>query len=208
MPSGSRRSTKRTRPRDWRSLPGRGPVSWSPGCVPSPCPSGRSLVGSRPSSRRCLCRLASRCSTCALPKARFTACRSKGFRGSRWGGGTTSAKPWTPIRWTGHAGLATRSRCARASSDTSRSPSGPTLALSRRVYSPTAPMEHFVIDVLAGASSACASAAGFGHGFKFCSVVGEIMADLVESGHSRHDVAMFRLARFASSAAHRSAGVH
>ena len=35
-------------------------------------------------------------------------------------------------------------------------------------------------------------AAGFsGHGFKFCSVVGEILADLVISGRTRHDIALF-----------------
>ena len=40
-------------------------------------------------------------------------------------------------------------------------------------------------------------AAGFsGHGFKFCSVVGEIMADLAEAGQTRHDLGPFRLARF------------
>jgi glycine/D-amino acid oxidase-like deaminating enzyme len=41
-----------------------------------------------------------------------------------------------------------------------------------------------------------AIAAGFsGHGFKFCSVVGEIMADLVTQGDTRHNVAAFRLNR-------------
>ncbi|MBL9126721.1 MAG: FAD-dependent oxidoreductase, partial [Verrucomicrobiales bacterium] len=40
-------------------------------------------------------------------------------------------------------------------------------------------------------------AAGFsGHGFKFCSVVGEILADLVQSGRTRHDIALFRPDRF------------
>jgi sarcosine oxidase len=84
---------------------------------------------------------------------------------------------------------------------------GPTLALTACMFT-NSPDEHFVIDVLAEHPSVCIAAGFSGHGFKFCSVVGEIMADLVESGHSRHDVAMFRLARFASSAAHQSAGVH
>lgn len=40
-------------------------------------------------------------------------------------------------------------------------------------------------------------AAGFsGHGFKFCSVVGEVLADLVTTGRSRHDLALFTPARF------------
>ena len=39
-------------------------------------------------------------------------------------------------------------------------------------------------------------ACGFsGHGFKFCSVVGEIMADLAISGETRHDLSLFRLDR-------------
>lgn len=40
-------------------------------------------------------------------------------------------------------------------------------------------------------------AAGFsGHGFKFCSVVGEVMADLAERGETRHDISPFDPARF------------
>ena len=40
-------------------------------------------------------------------------------------------------------------------------------------------------------------AAGFsGHGFKFCSVVGEVLAELSLTSTSRHDIAMFRLSRF------------
>lgn len=40
-------------------------------------------------------------------------------------------------------------------------------------------------------------AAGFsGHGFKFCSVVGEVMADLAERGETPHDIAPFDPARF------------
>jgi len=34
-----------------------------------------------------------------------------------------------------------------------------------------------------------------GHGFKFCSVVGEIMADLVQKGETSHDLTLFRLDR-------------
>ena len=42
-------------------------------------------------------------------------------------------------------------------------------------------------------------AAGFsGHGFKFSSVIGEIMADLAERGETRHDIALFAPSRFTS----------
>lgn len=58
------------------------------------------------------------------------------------------------------------------------------------------PDEHFILD-LHPEHPRVAIAAGFsGHGFKFCSVVGEIMADLALDGTSRHDIAMFRLDRF------------
>ncbi len=35
-----------------------------------------------------------------------------------------------------------------------------------------------------------------GSGFKFCSVVGEVLADLSLAGSTPHDIAMFRLSRF------------
>jgi sarcosine oxidase len=45
-----------------------------------------------------------------------------------------------------------------------------------------------------------AIAAGFsGHGYKFCSVVGEVMADLAQRGESGHDIELFRLRRFVSA---------
>lgn len=59
------------------------------------------------------------------------------------------------------------------------------------------PDGHFIIDrhpVHPTVTIAC----GFsGHGFKFSSVIGEILAELAEYGHSRHDIDLFRLARFA-----------
>jgi sarcosine oxidase len=40
--------------------------------------------------------------------------------------------------------------------------------------------------------------AGFsGHGFKFCSVVGEILADLALDGETGHEIGFLRLARLA-----------
>jgi len=62
------------------------------------------------------------------------------------------------------------------------------------------PDEHFIIDahprdtriVLAGGFS--------GHGFKFCPVIGEIVADLVIDGTTRHPIEFLRLARLAASA--------
>ena len=58
------------------------------------------------------------------------------------------------------------------------------------------PDEHFILDRHPQAGNV-AMAAGFsGHGFKFCSVVGEIMADLVTQGSTRHNIGKFSLSRF------------
>jgi len=74
---------------------------------------------------------------------------------------------------------------------------GPTLAMQACIFT-NSPDEHFILDVLPD-TPRVAIAAGFsGHGFKFCSVVGEILADLALDGGTRHDVPMFRLDRFAA----------
>jgi sarcosine oxidase len=71
---------------------------------------------------------------------------------------------------------------------------GPALALNACLFT-NSPDEQFIID-LHPAHPRVSLAAGFsGHGFKFCSVVGEIMADLAESGRTRHDIGMFTLGR-------------
>jgi len=58
------------------------------------------------------------------------------------------------------------------------------------------PDEHFIIDRVPD-SPALVVAAGFsGHGFKFCSVVGEILADLAVDGRTEHDIGLFALGRF------------
>jgi sarcosine oxidase len=61
--------------------------------------------------------------------------------------------------------------------------------------------EQFVIDRHPGAPEALLVSACSGHGFKFASVVGEIVADLVERDRTRHDIGLFRLARLAGGAA-------
>ena len=72
---------------------------------------------------------------------------------------------------------------------------GPTLAMKSCLFT-NAPDGHFVIDRLPGEPDVCVAAGFSGHGFKFCSVVGEILADLALDGGTRHDIALFRLARF------------
>lgn len=61
------------------------------------------------------------------------------------------------------------------------------------MYTSTAD-EHFAIGLVADGRVALASPCS-GHGFKFTPVVGEILADLVTSGSTRHPVGLFALDR-------------
>ena len=72
---------------------------------------------------------------------------------------------------------------------------GPTVALKTCLFEPS-PDEHFLIDRHPEAARAVVAAGFSGHGYKFCSVVGEIIADLALDGETRHDIGLFRLDRF------------
>ena len=75
---------------------------------------------------------------------------------------------------------------------------GATLMLKTCLFT-NSPDRHFILDHHP-AHPEVAVAAGFsGHGYKFCSVVGEVMADLVEGNRTRHDIEFFRLRRFAAT---------
>jgi len=75
---------------------------------------------------------------------------------------------------------------------------GPTMAMKTCMFTNTRD-EHFIIDLI-GHDPRVAIAAGFsGHGFKFCSVVGEILADLALDGGSRHDISLFSIKRWLST---------
>jgi sarcosine oxidase len=54
----------------------------------------------------------------------------------------------------------------------------------------------FILDRLPGAPAIIVASPCSGHGFKFAPVIGEILADLVTNGATRHDISRFRLARF------------
>ncbi len=60
------------------------------------------------------------------------------------------------------------------------------------------PDEHFILDEHPEAGNVYIAAGFSGHGFKFASVVGEIMTDLALDGGARYanQLGMFRLARF------------
>jgi sarcosine oxidase len=72
---------------------------------------------------------------------------------------------------------------------------GPTLALKACLFE-LSPDEQFLLDGHPESELAVVGAGFSGHGFKFCSVVGEILADLVLDGETRHDIGFLRLSRF------------
>jgi sarcosine oxidase len=72
---------------------------------------------------------------------------------------------------------------------------GPTVMLKACLFT-NSPDRHFILD-RHPEHPEVAIAAGFsGHGYKFCSVVGEIMADLAQHGQAGQDIGFFRLGRF------------
>ncbi len=73
---------------------------------------------------------------------------------------------------------------------------GPTLVLKSCLFT-NSPDRHFVLDRHPDHPEVSIAAGFSGHGYKFCSVVGEVMADLAASGESRHDIEFFGLSRFA-----------
>jgi sarcosine oxidase len=72
---------------------------------------------------------------------------------------------------------------------------GPTIMLKACIFT-NSPDEHFIIDLLPDAPQVSIAAGFSGHGYKFCSLVGEVMADLAVEGQTRHDIGLFRLDRF------------
>jgi sarcosine oxidase len=72
---------------------------------------------------------------------------------------------------------------------------GPLRATETCLYTMT-PDNTFIIDRLPGFPQIVIVSPCCGHGFKFSPVVGEILADLVTHGTTKHDIAPFRLQRF------------
>jgi sarcosine oxidase len=71
---------------------------------------------------------------------------------------------------------------------------GASMALRACVFTNT-PDEHFIIDRHPEHPQVILASPCSGHGYKFCSVVGEILADLAAEGATRHDISLFRLDR-------------
>ena len=61
------------------------------------------------------------------------------------------------------------------------------------------PDEHFNLDLHPDYPQVSLAAGFSGHGYKFCSLVGEVMADLAIDGDTRHDISLLRYRRFVTS---------
>jgi len=71
---------------------------------------------------------------------------------------------------------------------------GATMGMAPCLFTNTSD-EHFVIDTLPECRQVVVASPCSGHGYKFCSVIGEILADLAMTGESVFDLSLFRLAR-------------
>jgi len=72
---------------------------------------------------------------------------------------------------------------------------GPTMMMATCMFTNT-PDGHFIIDTHPEYPQVSFASPCSGHGFKFASVIGEIMADLAICGETRHDIGLFQLDRF------------
>jgi sarcosine oxidase len=72
---------------------------------------------------------------------------------------------------------------------------GETLKLATCLYTNT-PDGHFIIDFHPQEPRVIVGGGFSGHGYKFCSLVGEVLADLAIDGATRHDIRLFGAGRF------------
>jgi len=72
---------------------------------------------------------------------------------------------------------------------------GPTMGLSTCLFT-NSPDEDFVLDTLPAHPQVVVAGGFSGHGFKFASVIGSILADLAVDGETDHPIEPFRLDRF------------
>jgi len=75
--------------------------------------------------------------------------------------------------------------------------SGPTMSMQVCAFTNTAD-GHFILDAHPGHPNVYVASPCSGHGFKFCSVIGEVLADLATTGETPHDIALHGLARLSS----------
>ncbi|MFK7804404.1 MAG: FAD-dependent oxidoreductase, partial [Anaerolineae bacterium] len=75
--------------------------------------------------------------------------------------------------------------------------SGPTMSLETCMFT-NSPDGHFIIGHVPNMEQVYFAAGFTGHGYKFASVMGEIMADLSDRGYTRHDISLFDPERFSA----------
>ena len=80
------------------------------------------------------------------------------------------------------------------------SANGPALSAQVCMFTNT-PDTHFLIDFHPEAPQTLIASPCSGHGFKFASAIGEILAELLADGHSRLNIDLFRLDRFGAARA-------
>jgi sarcosine oxidase len=71
---------------------------------------------------------------------------------------------------------------------------GPLVKAATCMYA-SAPDDHFVLGLLDGMPQVVVACGFSGHGFKFVPVVGEIVADLAQTGSTAHEIDLFDVAR-------------
>jgi sarcosine oxidase len=74
---------------------------------------------------------------------------------------------------------------------------GAVMGMAACIFTNT-PDEHFVLDQLPGLPQVVVASPCSGHGYKFCSVIGEILADLATRRRPGFDLSLFRLGRLAN----------
>ena len=82
---------------------------------------------------------------------------------------------------------------------------GPTMALRACMFTNT-PDGHFIIDRHPDHPNVILASPCSGHGYKFCPVIGEVLADLATTGETGHDISLFRLDRFTPADARSRSG--
>lgn len=68
--------------------------------------------------------------------------------------------------------------------------------MSKVCFFTNTPDEHFILDRYPDAPQIVLASPCSGHGFKFASVVGEVIADIVQRDATAHDISLHRFARF------------
>lgn len=72
---------------------------------------------------------------------------------------------------------------------------GPLISTRRCLYTVT-PDKHFIVDQHPSYPHVVIGAGFSGHGFKFTTLLGKMLADLVVNGQTPHDTSLFKVARF------------